>query len=165
MFMKRICLWKWYSEMQTIDTKSTIMSRSLKCVCVSVSKKYVARFNTWRATRFSEISSANLDDVTWSAKHSVESPGMVDPQWNLLYWGSKWNLHTVCWDAVGCERGQTLFTLGLLMFALSQAEFLSLLWSPRPTSRFFYFRLKYHLKDIHKIFKKNNVGLKFEWDL
>ena len=35
--------------------------------------------------------------------HSVESPSMVDPQWNILYWGSKWNLHTVCWVAVRCE--------------------------------------------------------------
>ena len=32
---------------------------------------------------------------------------MVDPQWNIWYWGSKWNLHTVCWDAVGCEWGTT----------------------------------------------------------
>ena len=37
--------------------------------------------------------------------HSVESPSRVDPQWNILYWGCKWNLHTVCCDAVGCEWG------------------------------------------------------------
>ena len=39
--------------------------------------------------------------------HSVESPSMVDPQWNIWYWGSKRNLHTVCWSAVGCEWGTT----------------------------------------------------------
>ena len=39
--------------------------------------------------------------------HSVESPSMVDPQWNIWHWGSKWNLRTVCWDAVGCEWGTT----------------------------------------------------------
>ena len=39
--------------------------------------------------------------------HSVESPSMVDPQWDIWYWGSKWNLHTVCWSAVGCEWGTT----------------------------------------------------------
>ena len=39
--------------------------------------------------------------------HSVESPSMVDPQWNIWYWGSKWNLHTVCWGAVGYEWGTT----------------------------------------------------------
>ena len=37
--------------------------------------------------------------------HSVETPSMVDPQWGILYWGSKWIFHTVCWDAVGCEGG------------------------------------------------------------
>ena len=39
--------------------------------------------------------------------HSVESPSTVDPQWDIWYWGSKWNLHTVCWSAVGCEWGTT----------------------------------------------------------
>ena len=38
-----------------------------------------------------------------SIPHSVESPSMVDPQWHIWYWGSKWNLDTVCWSAVGCE--------------------------------------------------------------
>ena len=45
--------------------------------------------------------------------HSVESPSMVDPQWNIWYWGSKWNLHTVCWDAVGCEWGTTSVYFGV----------------------------------------------------
>ena len=27
--------------------------------------------------------------------HSVESPSMVDPQWDIWYWGSKWNLHSL----------------------------------------------------------------------
>ena len=39
--------------------------------------------------------------------HSVESPSMVDPQWNIWYWRSKWNLHTICSAAVGCEWGTT----------------------------------------------------------
>ena len=45
--------------------------------------------------------------------HSVESPSMVDPQWNIRYWGSKWNLHTVCWDAVGCEWGTASVYFGI----------------------------------------------------
>ena len=45
--------------------------------------------------------------------HSVESPSMVDPQWNIWYWGSKWNLHTVCWSAVGCEWGTTSVYFGI----------------------------------------------------
>ena len=45
--------------------------------------------------------------------HSVESPSMVDPQWDIWYWGSKWNLHTVCWSAVGCEWGTTSVYFGI----------------------------------------------------
>ena len=45
--------------------------------------------------------------------HNVESPSMVDPQWNIWYWGSKWNLHTVCWSALGCEWGTTSVYFGI----------------------------------------------------
>ena len=45
--------------------------------------------------------------------HSVESPSIVDPQWDICYWGSKWNLHTVCWSAVGCEWGTTSVYFGI----------------------------------------------------
>ena len=45
--------------------------------------------------------------------HSVESPSMVDPQWNIWYWGSKWNLHTVCWGSVGCAWGMTSVYFGI----------------------------------------------------
>ena len=48
-----------------------------------------------------------------SSGHSVESPSMVDPQWDICYWGSKWNLHTVCWSAVGCEWGTTSVYFGI----------------------------------------------------
>ena len=60
---------------------------------------------------------------------------------------------------------QPLFTLGLLMVALSLVDFLSLLLSPSTYFKIFYFCQKYHLKDTYKIFKKINVGLKFEWGL
>ena len=49
----------------------------------------------------------------WKIIHSVESPSMVDPQWDMWYWGSKWNLHTVCWSAVGCEWGTTSVYVGI----------------------------------------------------
>ena len=45
--------------------------------------------------------------------HSIESPSTVDPQWDIWYWGSKWNLHTVCWSAVGCEWGTTSVYFGI----------------------------------------------------
>ena len=51
-----------------------------------------------------------LDEVI---THSVGSPSMVDPQWDIWYWGSKWNLHTVCWGAVGCEWGTTSVYFGI----------------------------------------------------
>ena len=50
---------------------------------------------------------------TKSRSHGVESPSMVDPQWDIWYWGSKWNLHTVCWSAVGCEWGTTSVYFGI----------------------------------------------------
>ena len=60
---------------------------------------------------------------------------------------------------------QPLFTLGLLMFALSLVDFLSLLLSPSTYFNIFYFCQKYHLNYTYKIFKKFHVGLKFEWGL
>ena len=56
---------------------------------------------------------------------------------------------------------QPLFTLGLIIFALSLVDFLSLLLSPSTYFKIFYFCQKYHLKDTYKIFKKFHVGLKF----
>ena len=49
--------------------------------------------------------------------------------------------------------GQPLYILGLIMFALSLVDFLSLLWSPSTNIEIFYFCQKYHLKDTHKILK------------
>ena len=49
----------------------------------------------------------------WVWYHSVESPSMVDPQWNIWYWGSKRNLHTVYWGAVGYEWGTTSVYFGI----------------------------------------------------
>ena len=60
---------------------------------------------------------------------------------------------------------QPLFTLGLLMFALSLVDFLSLLLSPSTYFMIFHFCQKYNLKNTYKIFKKFHVGLKFEWGL
>ena len=60
---------------------------------------------------------------------------------------------------------QHLFTLRLLMFALSLVDFLSLLLSPSTYFNIFYFCQKYHLNYTYKIFKKCDVGLKFEWGL
>ena len=66
---------------------------------------------------------------------------------------------------VAVSGAQPLFTLGLLMFALSRINFLSLLLSPSTDIKIFYLCEKYHLKDTYKIFKTFQVGLKFEWGL
>ena len=63
--------------------------------------------------------------------HSTESPSMVDPQWNIWYWGSKWNLHTVCCNSVvGCEWGTTSVYFGITYVCFIPVDFLSLLLSP-----------------------------------
>ena len=59
---------------------------------------------------------------------------------------------------------QPQFTLGLLMFALSLVDFLSLLLNPSTDIKIFYFCQKYHLKDALKSSKNfmlvwnSNVG-------
>ena len=61
--------------------------------------------------------------------HSVETPSMVDHQWNMLYWRSKCNYHTVWWGAVGCEWGTNSVYFGI-NYVLSLEYFLYLPWGP-----------------------------------
>ena len=99
-------------------------------------------------------------------QHSVESPRMVDPQWNIWYWGSKWNLHTVCWSAVGCEWGTTSVYFGITYVCFIPSRLPVFAVEPQYLLQyFFYFCQKYHLNYTYKIFKKFHVGLKFEWGL
>ena len=56
---------------------------------------------------------AYTNNAVYTFYHSIESPSMVDPLWNIWYWGSKLNLLTVCWDAVGCEWGTTSVYFGI----------------------------------------------------
>ena len=97
--------------------------------------------------------------------HSVESPSMVDPQWDIWYWGSKWNLHTICWSAVGCEWGPTSVYFGISYVCFVPSRLPVFAVEPQYLLQDFYFCQKYHLKDTYKIFKKFHVGLKFEWGL
>ena len=68
----------------------------------------VSKMGIWATIRLSQGI-----DVTLTNIHSVESPSTVDPQWDIWNWGSKWNLHTVCWSAVGCEWGTTSVYFGI----------------------------------------------------
>ena len=60
--------------------------------------------------------------------------------------------------------GQTLFTLGLLIFALSLVDFLPLLWNPSTNINIFIF-VKCIIWRAHTKSSKIHVGLKFEWSL
>ena len=66
----------------------------------------------WSYNRF-PWKSFKINCILKWALHSLESPSTVDPQWDIWYWGSKWNLHTVCWSAVGCEWGTTSVYFGI----------------------------------------------------
>ena len=61
------------------------------------------------------------------------------------------------------SAGQPLFTLRLLIFALSFVDFLSLLWSPSANIEIFF--IKSIFWRTHTKSSKNHVGLKFEWCL
>ena len=74
---------------------------------------------------------------------------MVDPQWNMFYWGFRCNFYIVSWGAVGCKWGQPLFTLGLHMFALSLEYFMSL--PCNPSSYIDFCGQKYHFEVLKKI--------------
>ena len=66
-----------------------------------------------RVIHRSPVNSPHKGQWRGALMHSVESPSTVDPQWDIWYWGSKWNLHTVCWSAVGCEWSTTSVYFGI----------------------------------------------------
>ena len=94
--------------------KATIIS--MQCVCNGVRHPAVISEATilLGTSLCSQVSAIHLKTSTIiDARHSVESPSMVDPQWDIWYWGSKWNLHTDCWSAVGCEWGTISVYFGI----------------------------------------------------
>ena len=106
-----------------------------------------------------------MHKVWHSIKHSVKSPRMVDPQGNIWYWGSKWNLHTVCWGPVGCELDTTSVYFGITYVCFIPSRLPVFAVEPQFWHQDFLFCQKHHLKDTYKIFKKFHVGLKFKWSL
>ena len=88
-------------------------------------------------------------------KHSVESPSMVDPQWNIWYWGSKRNLHTVCWSAVGCEWGTTSVYFGITYVCLIPSRLPVFVVEPQYLLQYFLFLSKVsfelHIQNLQKI--------------
>ena len=87
--------------------------------------------------------------------HSVESPSMVDPQWNIWYWGSKLNLHTVCWSEVGCEWGTTSVYFGITYFCFIPGRLPVFAAEPQYLLQYFLFLSKVsfelHIQNLQKI--------------
>ena len=97
--------------------------------------------------------------------HSVEFPSMVDPQWNIWYWGSKWNLHTVCWDAVGCEWGTTSVYFGITYVCFIPSRLPVFAVEHQYRHQDFLFLSKVSLEGHIQNLQKFHVGLKFKWGL
>ena len=87
-------------------------------------------------------------------QHSVESPSMVDPQWNIWYWGSKWNLHTVCWSVVGCEWGTTSVYFGITYVCFIPSRLPVFAVEPQYLLQYFLFLSKVsfelHIQNLQK---------------
>ena len=113
-----------------------------------------SRFLWWCSLWYFIDSCEQISFMAFWLLHSVESPNMVDPQWNIWYWGSKWNLHTVCWSAVGCEWGTTSVYFGITYDCFSLVDFLSLLLSPSTYFNIFLFLSKVsfelHIQNLQK---------------
>ena len=95
-----------------------------------------------------------------SFHHSVESPNTVDPQWNIWYWGSKWNLHTVCWSAVGCEWATTSVYFGItyICFIPSRLPFFAV--EPQYLLQYFLFLSKVSFESHMQNLQKNSCWFK-----
>ena len=95
-------------------------------------------------------------------EYSVESPSMVDPQWNIWYWGSKWNLHTIRWEAVGCEWGITSVYFGITYVCFISSRLPVFAVESQYRHQDFLFWSKVLFEGHIQIFQKIHVGLKFE---
>ena len=97
--------------------------------------------------------------------HSVESPSMVDPQWDIWYWGSKWNLHTVCWSAVGCEWGTTSVYFGITFVCFVPSRLPVFAVEPQYLLQDFLFLSKVsfegHIQNLQKISCWLKSGMRF----
>ena len=97
--------------------------------------------------------------------HGVESPSMVDPSGIYSIDGPSEICTQSAEVGLAVSGAQTLFILGLLMFALSLVDFLSLLLSTSTDFKIFLFLSKVSFEGHIQNLKKFHVGLKFEWCL
>ena len=97
--------------------------------------------------------------------HSVESPSTVDPQWDIWYWGSKWNLHTVCWSAVGCEWGTNSVYFGITYVCFIPSRLPVFAVEPQYLLQDFLFLSKVSFEGHIQNLQKKSCWFKFEWGL
>ena len=115
---------------------------------------------------FSDEELAILPSSSWNLPlcHSVKNASMVDPQWDILYWGSKWIFITVSWSGVGCEWGTTSVYFGITYVCFILSRLPTFAVEPQYQHRNFLFLSKVSFEE-HTKSKKNPVGLKLEWGL
>ena len=87
--------------------------------------------------------------------HSIEIPSMVDPQWNILYWRSRWILITVCWGAFVCEWGTTSVYFWITYVCFIHRILPVLALGCKYQHWLFYLCQNYHLKDRSNIYKNS----------
>ena len=113
----------------------------------SVGHKISLKWCQWLAGRVWCHPSKHFYDILYI--HSVESPSMVDPQWDIWYWGSKWNLHTVCWSAVGCEWGTTSVYFGITYVCFVPSRLLVFVVEPQYLLQDFFIFVKSIIRRTH----------------
>ena len=90
---------------------------------------------------------------------------MVDPQWDIWYWGSKWNLHTVCWSAVGCEWGTTSVYFGITYVCFIPSRLPVFAVEPQYLLQDFLFLSKVsfegHIQNLQKISSWFKIWMRF----
>ena len=139
--------------------KSTFSNRYCITALGTLCPDAVARILANGSAAFFESCNA----IGW--KHSVESPSMVDPQWNIWYWGSKWILHTVGWSAVGCEWGTTSVYFGITYVCFIPSRLPVFAVEPQYLLQYLLFLWKVSFEGNIQNLQKFHVGLKFEWGL
>ena len=96
----------------------------------------------------------------WMGPHGVETPSMVDPQWNILYWGSKWIFHKVCWSAIGCEWRTTSVYFGITYVCFIPSGLPVFAVESQYQHRFFSFLCKLSFERHTQNLQKNSCRFK-----
>ena len=159
-----VVFWSYHNH-RVHCAQKTIISYIHGCIITYLSTFWDTGFNNIIIERAYAVWPVVAATSSKDVLHSVESPSMVDPQWNIWYWGSKWNLHTVCWGAVGCEWGTTSVYFGITYVCFIPSRLPVLAVEPKYRLQDFLVLLNVLFEGHIQNLQKNHVGLKFEWGL